>query len=309
MRKGQGENNSADTALKVTESFKRWTPAWGSTWAYRLFQQHHRQINVFYWSHVGAKQYAFAATSGFSTEDHASVLFTIPTPGNNNLDITLGEWGSQYSEFDNWVRLNALVAITGYLEVFLKTIVRASLESNPGVLHGASKAVDGVIFLKSNPKYSMKEYADDVAIGDWNKRIAKYERLFGAAPAVLKSNVADLEDLRRIRNGVTHTFGRASDDYDSIVDANKKPQKKVTEKKLIKTLALIGKIAKAIEEDLGGNHVGDFETVYFYHQWDKIFDDKQLTESKALKRKFGQVHGRSLSSEYFSGLKKYYDAV
>lgn len=217
--------------------------------------------------------------------------------------------GDSYSEFDNWVRLNALVGITGYLEVFLKTIIRAALESDPGILHGSSRTVDGVNYLKSNPKYSLKENADDVSIGDWNQRIAKYEKLFGSAPNTMKSSVAKLEDLRRTRNGVTHTFGRASDDYDSIIDANTKPQRKVSEKKFVETLALIGKIAKEVERDLGIKHVGDFETVYFYHQWDKEFDSNHQTESKVLKKKVGQLHGRGMGNTYFQELINYYNAV
>ncbi len=125
----------------------------------------------------------------------------------------------------------------------------------------------------------------------------------------MKSSVAKLEDLRRTRNGVTHTFGRASDDYDSIIDANTKPQRKVSEKKFVETLALIGKIAKEVERDLGIKHVGDFETVYFYHQWDKEFDSNHQTESKVLKKKVGQLHGRGMGNTYFQELINYYNAV
>ncbi|MAC32338.1 MAG: hypothetical protein CME38_01880 [Haliea sp.] len=261
-----------------------------------------------YWSHVGAKTYSFKSTISFKEEDPASVLFALPDADNHNLDISLGEWADHYSQFDNWVRLNALVGITGYLEVFLKTITRAALESDPGILHGSSRAVDGVRFLKTNVKYSMKDHADDIAIGDWNQRIAKYERLFGTAPPSMKGSVAKLEDLRRTRNGVTHTFGRASDDYESIIDANSKPQRNVSEEKLVKTLALIGRIAKEIESDLAPN-VGDYETIYFYHQWDKAFDSNYQTELMVLKKQVGQIHGRSMGNQYFQELISFYKAV
>lgn len=155
----------------------------------------------------------------------------------------------------------------------------------------------------------MKEYADDIAIGDWNQRIAKYERLFGPAPCSMKASVAKLEDLRRARNGVTHTFGRASDDYESIIDANSKPQRNISEKKLVETLSLIGRIAKEVERDLAPKHVGDYEAIYFYHQWDKEFNSNHQTESKVLKKKVCQIHGRGVASQYFLELISYYKAI
>lgn len=76
--------------ITIATQFDRWRPAWGSSWAYRLFQQHHRQLNILYWSHVGAKRHSFQSTGAFKKEDHASVLFTLPNTDNANLDISLG---------------------------------------------------------------------------------------------------------------------------------------------------------------------------------------------------------------------------
>ena len=64
-----------------------------------------------------------------------------------------------------------MVAITGYLEVYFKTVIRAALESDPGLVHGASKAVDGVVLLKANPKYSFKPETEEVMIGDSNQLV------------------------------------------------------------------------------------------------------------------------------------------
>ncbi|WP_412067051.1 hypothetical protein [Rubrivirga sp. IMCC43871] len=289
------------------DKFDRWKLGWNRTWAYRLFQRHHTQINQLYWSHVGVANFAFAATKPFDETDHTSVLFSLDDPANSNLDIPLGQWASQYDSFCNWVRLSSLVAITGYMEVYLKTVIRLALESDPGITNGVSKAVDGVAFLKSNPKYSFRDEATEVVIGDWGKRIAKYVRYFGTAPAAITTSVKALEDLRRARNGVTHTFGRASDDYDNLLDTNPKPLKKVSELKLVKTLALADRVAKAVDKQLGPLHIGDYESVYFYHNWDKSFHPKHETEHKAFAKKIGEVHGRSLNLDYHRQLIEYYN--
>lgn len=293
----------------VKPVFDRWQLGWGETWAYKIFKQHHHQLNSFYWSHVGVERQAYAATKPYQRSDHASVLFTLDEPYNFHLDKTLGEWSDLYNEFGNWVRLSALVAVTGYLEVYLKTVTRAAIESDPGVLHGAPGAVDGVVYLKAQSDYSQKDQADKVAIGDWNSRIAVYTSLFGRAPAVLVDSISKLEKLRRTRNGVTHTFGRASDDYAAIAEAEIRPLQRVSQTRLVNTFRLIQRIAKAVEKHLGPSHVGAYEAMYFYHVWDKDCKAYNYREAAALSHRVGRLLSRSLGIDYFNDLIAYYKSV
>jgi hypothetical protein len=200
------------------------------------------------------------------------------------------------------------VAITGYLEVYLKTVTRLALESDPGTVVGVKHGIDGVVALKNKPKYN---FADDVipcVRGTWDKRIAHYSRLFGTVPQILVSNIGELERLRIIRNGVTHSFGRATDDYDSLFDTKPKPFKNVSEDRLKATLNLVDQIALAVDDHLGIEHIGDYEALYFYHQWDKVYS-RNRTEARALAQRIGALHGRGKNIRYYQGLITYYHAA
>jgi hypothetical protein len=107
---------------------------------------------------------------------------------------------------------------------------------------------------------------------------------------------------------VTHSFGRATDDYDSLFEVKPKPFKKVTAKKLKSTLALVDKIALAVDEHLGVEHVGEYEALYFYHHWDKVYDKSHVTEAKALAQQFGGMHGHGKNIGYYEQLITYYQA-
>jgi hypothetical protein len=221
----------------------------------------------------------------------------------------LGDWGTQYKDFDNWVRLNALVAITGYLEIYLKTVTRLALESDPAISLGIKHGIDGIAALKNKPKYSCADLVVSCVKGTWNERLAHYKRLFGKVPPTLTENIRNLERLRTIRNGVAHAFGRSADEYEKLADTRPKPFRKVSEERLKETLALVDKIALAVDRHLGVEHIGDYEALYFYHHWDKTYPSGHQTEARALSERIGQLHGRNKSLLYYQDLIDYYSAV
>jgi hypothetical protein len=289
--------------------FDRWALGWGRTLAYRLFKRHHTQLNSLYWAHAAALRFAFSATRKHKREDPTTSLFSLPGNDITRINYSLGGWADNYEDFDNWVRLNALVGITGYLEVYLKTVTRLALESDPGLLLGAPHAIDGVRLLKMKKKYSYAEDATPCVRGTWHQRLAHYRRLFGHVPQPLERAISELEKLRKIRNGVTHTFGRSSDDYVSLINAKPKPLKKVKEEYLKKTLARVDDLAVVVDEHLGVSHVGEYETLYFYHHWDKQYDKGRKTEEQALGKQINTLQLRNRSPKYYSELIAHYKAA
>lgn len=302
--------NSQKVASPAAVYFNRWALGWGRTWAYRLFKSHHTQLNSLYWSHAPALRYVLSATRSKDPKEPATSLLSLPTEDITRINITLRDWADHYGDFDNWVRLNALVAITGYLEVYLKTVTRLALESDPAVLVavGLKHELDGIAALKRKPKYSFAENVIPCVRGTWPERLAYYRRLFGAVPPLLDASISALERLRWIRNGVTHSFGRATDEYDSLFETRPKPFQKVSEERLKKTLALVDKVALAVDGHLGAEHIGDYEALYFYHQWDKVYSAGHRTEAQALASRIGRLHGRTQNSRYYQELIDYYNA-
>jgi hypothetical protein len=273
----------------------------------QLFRDHHTQLNEFYWAHAAALRHAFAATRPFQRSDPVSTLFSLPGIDSIRLPQTLGDWGKHYGGFDNWIRLNALVGITGYFEVYLKTVTRLALESDPGLLVGATRAIDGARLLKQRSLYSYSDQVLDVVRGTWGSRLAAYGRLFGHVPASLSSSLAALERLRKVRNGAAHTFGRAADDYDSIAEARTKPLTRVEETYLKSTLGLVNQLAADIDAHLGYSHIGEYETLYMYHRWQQPLGIGSRARARMFKQHVGPVRTSSRSIQFFEKLIEHYD--
>ena len=79
---------------------------------------------------------------------------------------------------------------------------------------------------------------------------------FGVVPQDLKDSLNELDDLRKFRNGVGHTFGRDPGEYKSRLDVKPKPLTPLSEQRLKKWLGLTHKVVKAIDFHLRP-HIGD----------------------------------------------------
>ena len=121
----------------------------------------------------------------------------------------LSDWKSGYHEFQNWVNLNAVMAMSSNFETYLSAVISLAITSDPGVLVGASQAVDGIDLIKRQKnKIDPTEYVTACTKGDWNSRISAYEGIFGQVPPELKTNCSDLNKIRVLRNNIGHSFGR-----------------------------------------------------------------------------------------------------
>jgi hypothetical protein len=291
-----------------TRHFDRWIPALGKTWAFRLFEQHHTEINDIYWAHTAALRKAFSSCRKKNRSDPCDTVFELRPEHKRGIFATLGDWADSYDLFDNWTRLSCLVAATGYLEVYIKTAVRLALESDPGVTVGCSRRIDGVEVLKKRPNYSFQTESIACVEGDWQSRIASYKRLFGFCPSSIEERIADLEFVRKTRNGVAHAFGRGCDDYDALAQARPRRLTTLKERRFTKVLGLIEEIAKAVELHLGQTHIGDYESIYVLHGWlnDNLFIEKT---NKALRREFVRLHNSTVGKAYCTEIREYYSKL
>src|SRR5215212_2698552 len=99
--------------------FDRWSPTMKKTFAFRVFKRHHDELNSHYWCHHAAFRAAFSKTVGKSPTDLAKTVFPVPF-ANRFQGLTLQEWETGNKNQDNWVRLASVIAIAGYLEVFIR---------------------------------------------------------------------------------------------------------------------------------------------------------------------------------------------
>jgi hypothetical protein len=215
-------------------------------------------------------------------------------------------WSDAYDRFNNWTRVSALVALSSYLEVYMKTIISLALESDPGAPRGASQKIDGAVLLKYSPHHSHFEEATQVVIGDWSKRLKLYKELFGSVPSTLYSLQGDLEKLRRLRNDAGHKFGRDMQEEDYRCRVEPIEMVRVGLPTLKKQLGVVEAAARAIDEHLVGHHIGSYEVLHFYHvKRPELWEAG--SHARKLRKALGAIFGVGLSDQYSEAVKAYYE--
>lgn len=115
-------------------------------------------------SNEGAKKYVYKNLKGNSADwnDIASKHFQFDVPSGEEAFINLKSWSDSFNDFQNWVNLNALMALSSNLETYLSTCITLAIESDPGVLFDSPRSIDGAYLLKRNAKKSTSH--DDIII-------------------------------------------------------------------------------------------------------------------------------------------------
>ncbi len=294
--------------------FDRWVSPWPRTWPFAVFKRHHTELNDIYWA--GAIS-AFSSSrvvkhSQISSDKKISTILPIPAQQKKRMDFTREQWEKFTSDFQNWTRLAALMSASSYFETYMKTVCQLALLSNPGVILRSPKAVDGISLLKSlSTKHAkvhlekVKEHVISITKGDWTSRVESYEGFFGSAPTVLLESVTALRDMQKLRNGVGHAFGRLIPDYDDPLTFAPKSFQRLSEARLQTWLGTVEKCAVAIDEHLRCSHIGAFEALWKYHQWDKRIVGHR-TEAQMIRDQFPDGQGAPASKQYFEQLIRFY---
>jgi hypothetical protein len=283
---------------------------WNSTWAYRLFRYHHIQLNRIFWSYTPVASDALKRAQAEVPTSEPTDLFNFHTRDAMRVPHPLSNWETAFKDSQTWVRSSFVLVIASILEVYIRTVVALALESDPGLLLKAPGLIDGVRLMKINPSYSYLEYGEACATGDWPKRVATYRSYFGSVPKDFSDSIKELEQLRKFRNGVGHTFGRLASEYKSRLDVRPKPLTPISEDRLKKWLAIAEKVVKAIDEDLGLKHIGAYECVYFYHS--RIRNLRAVghaTPASTLKKELMSLHGHGPGVTFCKDLIRYYESV
>jgi hypothetical protein len=297
--------------LNMQESivFDRWNCSWAKTWAYNVFKQHHTQLNDFYWVNRSASNMALHSARAAPNDAQALSVFSLLPEDKRRLNFDIEKWTSVYKEHLNWVRLSSAVSLFSYLEIYLRNVVVLALESDPAVLLGASKDIDGAKLLKNRKKYSYSLYAEPIVKGAWQNRINKYNEYFGHVPPVLKDSLSELDHLRNLRNGVGHVFGRDINSYKTRINPGIQKLQRLSENRLKNWLGLVEAVALSVDEHLRTRHIGNYELIGLYHDWDKKYDHGRLAEGRAFKEMVGDLMGSAPGIDCITEMMDYYNSL
>lgn len=287
--------------------FDRWKCPWNRTWAFLVFKEHHTQLNEFWWAQKCAYGKSMSLAKSVGLDNKASKAFPDANFHVGRANNTLRQWNNHYYAFGNWAKLSFAMGLCAYFEVYLATMVRLALSSDPATKLGVPHAVDGVALLKSGQLPPMKSEIESVTKGTWPSRVSAYQKLFGQAPVALVNNASELDKLRILRNGVGHAFGRDIDAYESESCFKAKDLTRLSDARLQKWLGAVEKSAVAIDEHLRDSHIGSFEIFEFYHLWDKIYNKGSKSEAAAFKATIPMRSGDASHVNYFKSVIDHYN--
>lgn len=291
-------------------SFDRHQSWLGYSWAYRVFKLHHRDLNQIYWAFRPIAAHAGAMGKVATARTPTAILFGSLGADDRRVPSPVELWQPAFDSCQNWIHLAAVLSASSYLEVYLRSVIRAALESDPGVLIGAPLAVDGVALLKKRDRdYTFLPVALKCVEGKWHSRFGQYEKLFQRVPPELHACESELERIRILRNSVAHAFGRDSTAYDARISRARKPLAIVSATTLKAWLAVIERAANAVERDLFRTHIGEYETIAFYHEHRDALFRSNRGEAAGLSAELYSVHKRTPSRDFCRALVKYYRSI
>ena len=228
----------------------------------------------------------------------------------NNKFITVRQWVDNSKKFANWMRLSLLMSMCSNVETYMASMIKESIESDPGIVMGISHQIDGIKLLKSGNKVDENVIADHIkkcTKDTWNSRLCYIEKLFGAMPVIAK-NIKYLEEIRRLRNTVGHAFGRnieKSQQYNRIeID----PIERLSVKRYNKYITILFDMVQEFDEIVTRNHVGCFEIILQYHKiYESIKHLDKGSQVDALKETLHIETNTSVSKKMCRGVYIYYN--
>jgi len=212
-------------------------------------------MNQLYWSFVPVAGFCSHIARHQKPNEGLDTLFHASGPDLRRLAPTNKDWQLDFSNFGNWVRLNVVVAISSYLEVFMRAIISAALKSDPAAPKGNTRAVDGAYLLKREAQQDFESEIKNCVVGEWQSRVAQYRRLFKNVPSVLEDSIGELERIRIFRNSVGHTFGRDVENYEYNLISRFVPMQRLQHRRMLRWLGLIEDTVRAIENHLLSFHI------------------------------------------------------
>ncbi|WP_223531806.1 hypothetical protein [Pseudomonas sp. GL-RE-20] len=299
--------------------FERWTSREYTTWTLQVFQKHNAELSRMYIAHIISNEFMYrnlgkTAKWGDSATDH--FIFKDETQKHTFEDIA--GWSSSYNDLDNWINLNSVMAMSSNLETYMATVIQLALESDIGVLFGTSKRIDGIEIIKHGGAraFDFDDKLMSCTKGDWGSRASAFTRIFGIIPDILTNNISSLEKLRKLRNNVGHAFGRdiETSRAHNVIDI--KEMEKLKRNKTLEYQKLIYGISRAIDRQLLTHHIGEYQSINFYHNLrSQLNHDSQNQAHKLgnhahiLKKKLGQFGALKASKKFCTELIEYYEKL
>lgn len=285
--------------------YNRWISADPNTIAYRIFKKHHCEINDYIWSYIPLESFCSYIVRNEKTKN-IHEIFYVSGPDAKRVYKERHKWKNDIEDFSKWTNINALVSILSYFEFYMKRICYTAIMSDPGLIIGSSRAVDGIINLKNNIEIPIDVYVERITKGTWFDRARNFESLFKWIPDSIKHNLNKLDDMRNIRNRAAHAFGRNLNDV-FIEKDDDMPMDTLKLEQLKSFMSLIDNIATEIDQYLLENHIGEFESIHLLHKNKSKLHGFNNEKARQIKKLLNASRvGNSRNIDFCEQLVEYY---
>ncbi|ELQ13917.1 hypothetical protein A988_03568 [Pseudomonas syringae BRIP39023] len=308
--------------IKMSQSnlgFDRWTSREYATWTLQVFQKHNSELSRMYISHIISHEFMYRNLGKTAKwTDAVTDHFVFKDTTQKHTFENIKAWSDSYAALDNWTNLNSVMAMSSNLETYMATVIKLALESDVGTLYGTSRRIDGIEIIKHGgaQPFDFEDKLKSCTKGDWGSRIRAFEKIFGEAPDVLKNNVSSLEKLRKLRNNVGHAFGRDIETSRAHNVININAMESLKRNKTLEYQKLIYGISRAIDRQLLLKHIGEYQSLYFYHGLRTQIDCSDSNQARRignhtqiLKKKLGQFGALKASKKFCAELINYYEKL
>lgn len=294
-----------------TKTFDRWKHILPHSWPYKVYKQYNEEVSDYLWTADSSYKYVNSQLTKSHVLDTDGVKTHFRLPSTVWNFVTVKDWKTAYDEMQNWVRLNCVMSISANLETYLASVFSLAIESDPGVLLGATKTIDGAKLLKHNQlqpdvyKNQLKKCVE----GKWSERISAIKKLFGTYPTILDTNKAELDAMRLMRNKVGHAFGRDIEAARDFTKITKQVPERVSVERLKKWMKCAFDVAGAVDTFLLDNHIGEYQSILAYHENKASWDAKTSTEKVgAFKQMYGATD-HQIGKRFCAELIDYYNSL
>lgn len=244
--------------------FNRWIPFQKHSQPYFLFQRYIKEIKRDYMSFKTSRIYVYKqlTINNANWKDTAHAHFAI-----KDKSITLKEWSKNFRKCEKWFLLNQQLAITSTLEIYLTTILKTAFFSDPALLLGQSKYIDGLSFVKHNKFINdelISKKIENCIKGEWPTRVKNLNLIFGNIDAIMNDEqISILDKNRNLRNSIAHSFGRNLNKVHNVDALEILEQESFTEKQFYEYLKVVCDIVGELDILLMNNHIGNFFPLKF----------------------------------------------
>ncbi|MDH7791651.1 hypothetical protein [Ochrobactrum sp. AN78] len=295
-----------------TRSFDRWRPFDETTWSYQIFSRYDDQLGIIGTAHLNAMQFTFKGLKQKGVSWQVSAVNALDT-GEKFLASfrTLKDWSDSYNLFDNWVNLNTVMACAANLETYVAAVVDLAIRSDPGLLFGASRSIDGAKLLKhGGASIETSQHVANCTKGDWSARFSALEKILGPLDPKIKCHHAKLEELRNIRNRVGHAFGRDIDNARNHGVRAFHDMESLSRERAYAFTRVCRTVARELDRHVLYRFIGDFETIRFFACYHRdVLNVNVIKRAIALKTALGRIGAQLRSKAHLAGLIEYWDAL